>query len=110
MKYDVAIIGGGPAGSTVGTLLKLQHPEMRVAILEGAKFPRDHVGESLLPATCEVLHELGVWDKVEQADFPVKLGGLYRWGVTDDLYPLAFLQGQSYQDVPRPAKYDGQRA
>ena len=110
MKFDVAIIGGGPAGSTVGTLLKLLHPELKVGIFEGSKFPRDHVGESLLPATCEVLHELNVWDKVEKAGFPVKLGGLYRWGVTDEIYSLAFLQGQEYQDPVRPAKYDGQRA
>jgi len=110
MKYDVAIIGGGPAGSTVGTLLKLQNPGMKIAILESAKFPRDHVGESLLPATCEVLHELGAWEKIEQAEFPVKLGGLYRWGITDDLYPLAFLQGEPYKDSTRPAKYEGQRA
>lgn len=110
MKYDVAIIGGGPAGSTVGTLLKKQRPELRIGIFEGATFPRDHVGESLLPATCEVLYELEAWDKVEQAGFPVKLGGLYRWGLSDEIYDLAFLQGQVYEDPARPAKYEGQRA
>lgn len=110
MKYDVAIIGGGPAGSTVGALLKRLHPELRVAIFEAARFPRDHVGESLLPATCEVLQELMAWNKVEEAGFPVKLGGLYRWGLTDDVYTLAFLQGQEYQDPARPAPYLGQRA
>src|SRR5476649_245406 len=110
MKYDVAIIGGGPAGSTVGTLLKRQSPELKIGIFEGAKFPRDHVGESLLPATCEVLHELDAWEKVEKAGFPVKLGGLYRWGMTDEIYPLPFLQGEPYQDPIRPARYEGQRA
>ena len=110
MKFDVAIIGGGPAGSTVGSLLKRLNPELRIAILEGARFPRDHVGESLLPATCDVLQELGAWEKVEEAGFPVKLGGLYRWGRTDELYPLAFLQGEPYEDQVRPAKYGGQRA
>lgn len=110
MKYDVAIIGGGPAGSTVGTLLKQMQPHLRVGIFEGAKFPRDHVGESLLPATTEVLHELGAWDDIERAGFPVKLGGLYRWGRTDELYPLAFLQGEKYQDAARPATYEGQRS
>jgi len=110
MKFDVAIIGGGPSGSTVGSLLKLSNPHLEVGIFEAARFPRDHVGESLLPATCGVLAELGVWDKVEAAGFPVKLGGLYRWGKTDDIYPLAFLRGEPYKDVARPAKYEGQRA
>jgi len=110
MKCDVAIIGGGPAGSTVGSLLKLQNPALDVAIFEAAKFPRDHVGESLLPATCAVLAEIGAWDKVEAAGFPIKLGGLYRWGVTDEIYPLTFLRVAAYQDAPRPGKYEGQRA
>jgi flavin-dependent dehydrogenase len=110
MKCDVAIIGGGPAGSTVGSLVKAQNPDLDVAIFEAARFPRDHVGESLLPACCAVLSEIGVWDKVEEAGFPVKLGGLYRWGVTDDIYPLAFLRGADYEDPPRPAKYEGQRS
>jgi len=110
MKYDVAIIGGGPAGSTVGALLKRLQSGLKIGIFEAAKFPRDHVGESLLPATCEVLHELEAWDKVEEAKFPVKLGGLYRWGITDEVYPLPFLRGEPYQDPPRPAKYEGQRA
>jgi len=100
MHYDVAIIGGGPAGSTVGSLLKLHNPDLEVAIFESARFPRDHVGESLLPATCEVLAEIGAWDKVEAAGFPIKLGGLYRWGITDDIYPLTFLRGAAYEDAP----------
>jgi flavin-dependent dehydrogenase len=109
MKCDVAIIGGGPAGSTVGSLLKKYSPQLDVAIFESAQFPRDHVGESLLPACCGVLAESGAWDKVEEAGFPVKLGGLYRWGATEDIYPLAFLRGEEYEDKPRPAKYEGQR-
>jgi len=109
MKCDVAIIGGGPAGSTLGSLLKLRHPDLDVAIFESAIFPRDHVGESLLPATCGVLAEVGVWDKVEAAGFPVKLGGLYRWGITDEIYSLAFLRGDPYENSPRPATYEGQR-
>jgi halogenation protein CepH len=44
---DVIVIGGGPAGSTVSTLLaKRGH---KVTLFERERFPRDHVGESLLP-------------------------------------------------------------
>jgi flavin-dependent dehydrogenase len=45
--YDVAIIGGGPAGSTAATLLA--GAGRRVIVLERDKFPRFHIGESLLP-------------------------------------------------------------
>ena len=44
---DVAIIGGGPAGSAAGT--RLARAGLRVTILEKEKFPRFCVGESLLP-------------------------------------------------------------
>jgi flavin-dependent dehydrogenase len=113
MKCDVAIIGGGPAGSTVGTLLKKYRPDLDVVILEREKFPRDHVGESLLPLLMRVLNEMGVWEKVEAAGFPIKLGAAYRWGRAEDqeLYYFNFLpDGQTFQDQPRPGRYEGQRA
>src|SRR5262249_50813379 len=78
--YDAAIVGGGPGGSTVGALLKKYAPGMRVVILEREKFPRAHIGESQLPAICSILHEMGVWDKVEAAGFPIKLGASLTWG------------------------------
>jgi flavin-dependent dehydrogenase len=109
MKVDVAIIGGGPAGSTVGSLLKKYNPSLSVAIIEREVFPRDHVGESHLPAISEVLAEMGVWDKVEAANFPIKIGGTYRWGRTDELWDFEFLPGKDFVDEPRPAKYQGQR-
>ncbi|CAN5398070.1 hypothetical protein BH11ARM1_BH11ARM1_10490 [soil metagenome] len=105
---DVAIIGGGPAGTTTGTLLKKYGPDLKVLILEREKFPRDHVGESQLPAVSYVLDEMGVWDKVEAADFPVKIGATYKWGRTNELWDLDFI-GQPFQNSPRPGKFEGQR-
>ncbi len=81
---------------------------MRVGIFERETFPRDHVGESQ-PPIIGLLHELGVWDKVEAADFPVKIGATYRWGNTDDLWDFNFLLGGTFNDEPRPAKFEGQR-
>jgi len=106
---DVAIIGGGPAGATVGTLLRKYNPRLRVTILERERFPRDHVGESQLPLIAPVLIEMGVWDKVEAAGFPVKIGATYRWGQTDDLWDFEFIPDGKFEAEARPAKYAGQR-
>ncbi|MFZ5788356.1 MAG: NAD(P)/FAD-dependent oxidoreductase [Acidobacteriota bacterium] len=59
---DVLILGGGPAGSTAATILA--RAGIETTILEGERFPRFHVGESLLPHTLPLLDELGVHDAI----------------------------------------------
>ena len=75
---DVAVIGGGPAGSAAATMLAKQG--WRVVLLERERFPRDHVGESLLPASMPVLEELGAMDAVQAAGFLPKYGATMVWG------------------------------
>src|ERR1700742_1629635 len=70
--YDVAIIGGGPAGSTAATLLA--KAGRRVIVFEREKFPRFHIGESLLPASMRTFTRLGVQEKL-RANFMEKFGG-----------------------------------
>src|SRR6202522_3550387 len=59
---DVAVIGGGPAGSTAAALLARRG--YKVIALEKAHHPRFHIGESLLPMNLPVFERLGVLDKV----------------------------------------------
>jgi len=68
--YDCIVMGGGPAGSTAGALLA-EHGH-RTLILESARFPRHHIGESLMPQTYFTFKRLGVLDKLKQTDFPIK--------------------------------------
>jgi len=69
---DVAIIGGGPAGSTAAALLA--RAGRRVAVLEKDRFPRFHIGESLLPRGMGVFERTGVLPKIEAAGFVRKFG------------------------------------
>ena len=74
--YDVIIIGGGPAGSTMGSYLS--KAGIKNLILEGHNQPRPHVGESLVLSTMRVFGELGLIDKMDQAGFPKKYGASWR--------------------------------
>lgn len=86
--YDVVVIGGGPAGSTVATLLSQWG--RGVLLLEKEHFPRHHIGESLLPLASRVMERLGVLDKVERAKFVHKLGATYVWGKTRQPWTISF--------------------
>ncbi|MHB8636851.1 MAG: NAD(P)/FAD-dependent oxidoreductase [Fimbriimonadaceae bacterium] len=109
MKCDVAIIGGGPAGSTTGCYLRKYGTDYNVLILERERFPRDHVGESQLPPISRILDELGCWDKVEAANFPIKIGATYRWGKNPELWDFEFWPRSQFGVQARPAKYEGAR-
>lgn len=109
MNCDVAVIGGGPGGSTLGTYLKMFDKDLDVQIFEREVFPRDHVGESQLPIISNYLEEMGLWDKVEAAGFPIKIGGTYKWGKHKELWDFDFLPDRVLKDAPRPAKFEGQR-
>src|SRR5467141_3444756 len=63
-QCDVAVIGGGPAGSTAAALLARRG--YKVIALEKARHPRFHIGESLLPMNLPLFERLGVLDEVER--------------------------------------------
>jgi len=69
-SYDCIVIGGGPAGATTSTILA-DHGH-RTLVLERARFPRHHIGESLMPQTYWILKRIGMYDKLKASDFPPK--------------------------------------
>jgi flavin-dependent dehydrogenase len=91
VDFDIGIIGGGPAGSTAASYLA--KAGLSVAVFEAEMFPREHVGESLVPATTPVLLEIGAMDAVEAAGFPRKYGAAWTSAGSGPVDPLGFQVG-----------------
>ena len=84
----MVVIGGGPAGSCAASMAATAG--LSVVLLERDKFPRDHIGESLLPASMPILRELGVEAEIAAAGFPVKYGATMVWGSGSDPWTWRF--------------------
>lgn len=91
MHYDVAIIGGGPAGSTAATYLA--KAGKRVLILEKEHFPRFHIGESLLPYNMPIFEEMGVLPALQTANFMPKKGGRFSLARGEHENAITFAEG-----------------
>jgi halogenation protein CepH len=87
--FDVVVVGGGPGGSTMATLVAMQGH--RVLLLESEFFPRYQIGESLLPSTVHgICRLLGVHDEITKAGFPLKRGGTFKWGSSPEPWTFSF--------------------
>lgn len=73
--FDIGIIGGGPAGSSIAAYLA--KAGVKCVVFEGALFPRAHVGESLVPSSTRVFKELGFLEQMEEHKFPHKYGAAW---------------------------------
>jgi 1H-pyrrole-2-carbonyl-[peptidyl-carrier protein] chlorinase len=82
--FDVGIIGGGPAGSSMAAFLA--KAGINCVVFEGELFPRPHVGESLVPSSTRVFSELGFLPKMEENKFPRKFGAVWTAGVKAPMY------------------------
>jgi flavin-dependent dehydrogenase len=101
--FDVLVVGGGPGGSTTATFLA--DGGLRVALFERERFPRFHVGESLMPATTLLLEQLGVLDEVARHGFQPKFGATFVDEESGAAQTFYFLPGQPWPNyayqVPR---------
>ncbi|MFD8813371.1 tryptophan 7-halogenase [Streptomyces sp. NPDC059627] len=88
-EAHVVVVGGGPGGSTLATLIAMRGH--RVVLLEKEKFPRWQIGESLLPSTVHGICRLtGVADELAKAGFTRKHGGTMRWGANPEPWTFSF--------------------
>ncbi|MGB0525375.1 MAG: tryptophan 7-halogenase [Flammeovirgaceae bacterium] len=94
LVFDVIVIGGGPAGSSLSTFVAKEG--FNVLLLEKEKFPRYHIGESLLPVTVHGICDLlGVKDELDA--FKKKGGGLFLWGNDQKPWTFDFDSLHAYQ-------------
>ena len=103
---DVAVIGGGPAGSTAAAWLA--RAGRRVILFERDRFPRFHIGESLLASVNEVLDAIGAAGLVRAARFPAKWGATFMTpdGAIDRYADFAL----ATSEVPQPQTWQVCRA
>jgi FADH2-dependent halogenase len=76
LDYDVAVVGGGPGGSSAATMLA--RSGRRVLLLERDRFPRFHIGESQLPGLNGILEQLGAEECVSAEGFVQKWGASFQ--------------------------------
>ena len=101
---DAIVCGGGPAGSTFATILA--QAGRRVALFEREKFPRFHIGESLLPWNVPLLERIGALGKVRTAGTQVKYGARFYHQGTDRTRPVRFADGM---EVGHPSAFQVKR-
>lgn len=103
--FDVAVIGGGPGGSSTATALARRGRS--VLLLERDRFPRFHIGESQLPWINGVLEVLGAHDAVAKAGFVEKWGASF-WEI--DGRPAAYVDFTAAVETPAPQTFQVPRA
>ncbi|MCB9378344.1 MAG: tryptophan 7-halogenase [Holophagales bacterium] len=95
--FDFAVAGAGPAGCA--TAIALASKGHRVVVLERERFPRFHIGESLIATANESFAALGLEERIAAADFPVKWGAQL---ATHDGRAGRPVEFDSSDEVPRP--------
>src|SRR5262245_7559577 len=92
---DVVVIGGGPGGSTVSTLLAQQG--VNVELFERERFPRFHIGESLIPETYWVLKRLDMLEKMQKSHFVKKYSVQFVNAVGRESEPFYFWDNKPHE-------------
>ncbi|MEV6648030.1 NAD(P)/FAD-dependent oxidoreductase [Amycolatopsis sp. NPDC051371] len=103
-EFDVVVIGGGPGGSATAGLLAMKGH--RVLVLEREKFPRYHIGESLITGLMPTLEDLGLLERLDAMGFTKKYGGTLLWGKNQGTWGFRFHESALYEHAYQVRRAD----
>jgi flavin-dependent dehydrogenase len=95
--YDVIVMGGGPAGSTVASILSREG--RKVVLFEKEQFPRHHIGESLMTDTYRTFKRMGFLDKLKQSDFVRKYSVQFANPAGKESRPFYFFEANHHESA-----------
>src|SRR6266850_3409252 len=94
-NYDVIVIGGGPAGSTVASILAREG--RKVVLFEKERFPRHHIGESLMTDTYWTFRRMGLLEKLKQSPFVRKYSVQFANSAGKESRPFYFFEANHHE-------------
>ncbi len=95
--YDVIVMGGGPAGSSVASLLAREGRS--VVLFEKEQFPRHHIGESLMTDTFWTFQRMGLLDKLKQSPFVRKYSVQFANPAGKESRPFYFFEANHHESA-----------
>lgn len=96
-SYDVIVMGGGPAGSSVASILAREG--RRVILFEKEQFPRHHIGESLMTDTYWTFQRMGLLDKLRQSPFVRKYSVQFANPAGKESRPFYFFEANHHESA-----------
>src|SRR5499433_3568409 len=96
-NYDVIVIGGGPAGSTVASILAREG--CKVVLFEKEGFPRHHIGESLMTDTYWTFQRMGLLEKLREIPFVRKYSVQFANHLGKESRPFYFFEANHHESA-----------
>src|SRR5215467_8044919 len=96
-EYDVIVMGGGPAGSAVASILSREG--RKVVVFEKEQFPRHHIGESLMTDTYRTFERMGFLDKMKASPFVRKYSVQFANSAGKESRPLYFFEANHHESA-----------
>ncbi|HVF91245.1 MAG TPA: NAD(P)/FAD-dependent oxidoreductase [Blastocatellia bacterium] len=96
-NYDVIVMGGGPAGSSVASILARENRS--VVLFEKEEFPRHHIGESLMTDTYRTFERMGFLEKMKESPFVRKYSVQFSNYAGKESRPFYFFEANHHESA-----------